>query len=394
MVENAADVNACDIQGWTPSFWAALKGDEQIISLLLDHGANHFSRSTHGWTVLHWAVSSGHPEAVRILLEHHTRSQAKDTELLKMSIEDVIAYAESVQPVKVAVDGQDAEIFILLGQHLQTPKDIVGDAQFNEIRVNARFDQPATRNPWRTMTKGEEFNGLESRLPRFTGPYADDSEPYREDATEWKTAILTSAIRDEKLSSALILAKTGENVDSALFAASCRSDPEYVRCLLENGADPNKPSYGKIPLHEAVLNGFLEITVALIDGGVDVNQRVPPRRDPYGTRYERGPATTHFGATPLIQACGFLFLLYQELSLQLTRLLISRGAVADANDDSGMTALHYAVMRPYLPLIELLVSSGCPGDARDAKGRLSKKAIRVYWKPLVFLSMADRVLIP
>ncbi|CBF83993.1 hypothetical protein AN2797.2 [Aspergillus nidulans FGSC A4] len=370
LVENGADVNARDIQGWTPLFWAAFKGNDQIISLLLDHGVNHLSRGTYGWTALHWAVSSRHPEAVKILLEHHARSQAKDTELLKMSIQDVIAYAESAQPVKVAADSQDVEIFTLLAQHLQTPKGIVGDAQFNEIWANARFDQPASGNPWRTLTKSEEFNGLESRLPRFTGPFADDSEPYREDATEWKTALLTSAIRDGQLSSARILAKTGADVDSALFAASCRSDPEYVRCLLENGADPNKPSYGKIPLHEAVLNGFLETTAALIDGGADVNQRVPLRRDPYRTRYERGPATTHVGATPLIQACGFLFLSDPELSLQMARLLISHGAVADAKDDSGMTALHYAVMRPYLPLIELLVSSGCPVDACDMKGRL------------------------
>ncbi|KAL4816194.1 ankyrin repeat-containing domain protein [Aspergillus spinulosporus] len=370
LVENGADVNARDIQGWTPLFWAAYKGDDQIISLLLDNGANHLSRSMHGWTALHWAVSSGHPEAVKILLEHHARSRANDTEFLRMRIEDVVAYAESVLPVKVAGDGQDEEIFNLLAQHLQTPKGIVGDAQFNEIWANAGFDQPASGNPWRTMTKGEEYNGLESRLPSFTGPYADDSEPYREDVTEWKTALLTSAIRDGQLSSARILARTGADVESALFAASCRSDPDYVRCLLENGADPNRPSYGKIPLHEAVLNGFLETTEALIDGGADVNHRVPPPQEPHRTRKKRGPATTHVGATPLIQACGFLFRSNPELSLQMARLLISRGAVADAKDDSGMTALHYAVMEPYPPLIELLVNSGCPVDARDAKGRL------------------------
>ncbi|KAL4737141.1 hypothetical protein BDV11DRAFT_161004 [Aspergillus similis] len=133
LMENGADVNARDIQGWTPLFWAAFKGDDQIIRLLLDHGANHLSRSTHGWTALHWAVSGGHPEAVKFLLEHHAWSQAKDTELLKMSIQDIIAYAESVLPVKVAADGQDAEIFTLLTQHLQTPNGIVGDAKFNKI---------------------------------------------------------------------------------------------------------------------------------------------------------------------------------------------------------------------------------------------------------------------
>ncbi|KAL4971954.1 ankyrin repeat-containing domain protein [Aspergillus desertorum] len=370
LVKNGADVNARDIQGWTPLFWAAFKGDDQITNLLLEHGANHLSRSTNGWTALHWAVSSGQPEAVKILLEHHARSQAKDTELLKMSIQDVIAYAESALPVEVAADGQDTEIFTLLAQHLQTPDGVVGDAQFNKIWADAKFDRPASENPWRTMTKGERYNGLESRLPRFTGPYADDSALYRKDAREWKTALLTSAIRDGQLSSARLLAKTGADVDSALFAAACRHDPNYVRCLLENGADPNKTSYGKIPLHEAVLNGFLDTTTALIDGGADVNQRVPPRRNSFGTRYGSGPAATHAGATPLIQACGFIFQSNPELSLRMARLLIARGAIPKAKDASGMTALHYAVMKPYLPLIEFLVNSGCPVDGRDAKGRL------------------------
>ncbi|KAL5000855.1 ankyrin repeat-containing domain protein [Aspergillus recurvatus] len=358
LMNSGADVNARDIQGWTPLFWAAFNGDDRMATLLLNHGANHLSRSTHGWTALHWAVSSGHPEAVRILLEHHTRSQAKDTELLKMSIQEVIAYAESVLPVEVAADGHDAEIFSLLAEHLQTPEGDVGDAQFNKIWADAKFDEPASGNPWRTITKAEKYTGLEYIVPTFR-------DLYRDDATIWKTVLLLSAIRDGQLSSARLLAKTGADVDSGLYPAACRRDPSYVRCLLENGGDPNKPSHGKIPLHEAVLNGFVDTAAALIDGGADVNQRELARNS---REWDEGSRPG--GATPLILACGLISRKNPETFRDMARLLIARGADPKLGDASGKTVLHYAVMEPCLPLIELLVSSGCPVDARDVDGRL------------------------
>lgn len=374
LIAVGADVNAQDIQGWTPLFWAAFKGDAELVHLLLSHGANHLLRSTLGWTALHWAVSSGHSETVKIFLEHHARAETEEPLLFKMSIQSVIAYAEGILPVQVAAEGQDLEIFNLLVQHLETPGGVVGDAKFNMIWATAKFDSPASNNPWRTLTKGERTNGRESTLPRLTGSYADKSEKYRTDPTEWKTVLLVSAVRDGQLSSVQLLAKAGANVNSALYAAACRRDPSYVRCLLENGADPNKPSYGRFPLHEAVLNGFLETTAALIDGGADVNNAVPPGNSDgrFGRRrrYEHRP-TMQDGATPLIQACGFLFdSKSPDLSLEMALLLLSYGADLGLKDTSGMTALHYAAMRPHLSLIKLLVSSGCPVDVRDEKGRL------------------------
>ncbi|KAL4784159.1 ankyrin repeat-containing domain protein [Aspergillus varians] len=372
LITVGADVNAQDIQGWTPLFWAAFKGDAHLVRLLLSHGANHLLRSTLGWTALHWAVSSGHSETVEIFLEHHARSEIQEATLFQMSMESVITYAEGIRPVQVAAEGQDLEIFNLLVRHLQTPGGVIGDAKFNMIWDSAKFDSPASSNPWRTMTKGERINGRERTLPTLTGSYADNSERYRTDPTEWKTVLLVSAVRDGQLASVRLLAKAGANVNSALYAAACRRDPSYVRCLLANGADPNKRSYGKFPLHEAVLNGFLETTAALIDGGADVNQAAPPRDSDDdmgpGRRFRR---LAQGGATPLIQACGFLFgSKGPDLSLEMGLLLLSHGADPGLRDASGMTALHYAAMRPHLPLIKLLVSSGGPVDVRDEKGRL------------------------
>ncbi|KAL3461665.1 ankyrin repeat-containing domain protein [Aspergillus heterothallicus] len=372
LLRNGAKVNAQDIQGWTPLFWASFRGNADLVELLLAHGGDHLIRSSLGWTALHWAVSSGHLNCVKPLLEHHAHSQPEQPKFHKMGIEEVEAYADSVPPVDIASDGNDAEIFDLLLQHVQTPSGEVGDAQFNEIWSSSRFDAPASVNPWRTMTKGEQLNGREYVVPRLSGWNADGPSGYRANAVTWKSVLLLSAIRDEHLSSVQLLIQAGADVHygHALQIAACREDPRYVRCLLDAGADPSKyDDSGRTALHEAVLNGFFETITALIDGGADVNQPMRDKTRRSGT-WMRGMFNTLDGSTPLIQACGFTFVRKPDLALTIARLLLSRGADATLQDTSGMTALHYAVMRPYPELIKLLIDFGCSLDATEADGRM------------------------
>ncbi|KUL83144.1 hypothetical protein ZTR_10995 [Talaromyces verruculosus] len=277
LIRSGANVNVQDIQGWSPLFWAAFVGSIDMVRLLLSNGANHLTRSTLGWTALHWAISGGHTEIVKELLEHHSQSQSSEPVFHTMSMEEIESYANATLPVDIAATGQDANIFKMLIEHLQTPGDTVTDVKFNMIWEREHFDVPVSLNPWRTLTKGERVNGRESKIPRFTGRYADNSEYWRSDPKKWKSALLLSAIRDQQLSSVELLIKTGADVDygSALCVAACREDPQYVQCLLENGANPNiTDGSGRTALHEAVMNGFVKTIGALLDGGADVNKPV------------------------------------------------------------------------------------------------------------------------
>lgn len=384
LIRSGANANVQDIQGWSPLFWAAFVGSIDMVRLLLSNGANHLTRSTLGWTALHWAISGGHTEIVKELLEHHSQSQSSEPVFHTMSMEEIESYANATLPVDIAATGQDANIFTMLIEHLQTPGDTVTDAKFNMIWEREHFDIPVSLNPWRTLTKGERVNGRESKIPRFRGRYADNSEYWRSDPTKWKSALLLSAIRDQQLSSVELLIKTGADVDydSALCVAACREDPRYVQCLLENGANPNiTDGSGRTALHEAVMNGFVETIGALLDGGADVNK--PVVRDSTYMDYRNNYiefagyrfAFTDNGSTALIQACGFSQQTWStrkpsssELATQITRLLLSRGASTGLKDLSGRTALHYVMLRPHLPLVRLLIEAGSPVDAVDCYG--------------------------
>lgn len=395
LILHGADINAQDIQGWTPLIHSAMIGNLDLVRLLTSIGVNHLIWSKLGWTALHWAISGGHYTIVQELLEYHSQSQMLEPVLQRMTFEEIKSYTQATLPVLIAADAEDVDIFSSVIRHLETPDKKVEKAQFNMIWAQRNLDVPpwpvSENNPWRGISRQEQCNGREEELGilKFIGSYAVCSKRSPSDP-EWKSILLLCAIRDEQLSLVQMLIKAGADVNykNALRAAACRKDPHYVQCLLENGADPNAvDGCGRTALHEAVMYGFLDTTSALIDGGADVNQSVDRESGAeLGGGFNRGCCViytdgydfriTEKGATTLMQACGFLLHDLKrtqapkpELTLPMVRLLLSKGADPRLTDASGRTVLHYAVLRPYLPLIRLLVESGSLVDAVDQSGR-------------------------
>ena len=78
LIENGALVDATNDNGWTPLLQATntdangqgLRGDNsEVVTLLLDYGANVNARGPKDITPLHWAVAMNHKEVVKILLD-------------------------------------------------------------------------------------------------------------------------------------------------------------------------------------------------------------------------------------------------------------------------------------------------------------------------------------
>ena len=78
-LQAGADPNARDKRGWTPLHLAAMSATGEVVTALLEAGANLEARGD-GQTPLHWAAMFGTGEAVTALLEAGADPNARDND--------------------------------------------------------------------------------------------------------------------------------------------------------------------------------------------------------------------------------------------------------------------------------------------------------------------------
>jgi ankyrin repeat protein len=64
--------------GRTPLSWAAERGHETVVKLLLDKDADIESTDYGGRTPLSWAAGNKHKEIVKLVLKQGTKIESKD----------------------------------------------------------------------------------------------------------------------------------------------------------------------------------------------------------------------------------------------------------------------------------------------------------------------------
>ena len=80
LLEKGANTEATDGDGNTPLIAAAESGHEAVVRLLLEHGANIEAKDKYDNTPLIKAADHGHEAVVRLLLEHGANSDATNRE--------------------------------------------------------------------------------------------------------------------------------------------------------------------------------------------------------------------------------------------------------------------------------------------------------------------------
>ncbi|POM78844.1 Hypothetical protein PHPALM_3577 [Phytophthora palmivora] len=78
LLQRGADVAATEEDGWTALHYAAANGKTAVVSLLLQHGADVAATKEDGWTALHYAAANGKTEVVSLLLQHGADVAASD----------------------------------------------------------------------------------------------------------------------------------------------------------------------------------------------------------------------------------------------------------------------------------------------------------------------------
>jgi ankyrin repeat protein len=179
---------------------------------------------------------------------------------------------------------------------------------------------------------------------------------------------------------------------SLLCHAVCGGSIDAVKLLLERGAEVERHS-GQL-LTFAVVMDRLDLVKLLVELGADVERAGLLGRLDDAERPVADLLIAHGKKVPawmLPRACR------PDVSsneLHRVRVLLDYGASVNDRGRGGLTALHYAVRGGKLPLIKLLLERGAPADAPDEDGltpllHLSKTRSKADPVPVMELLVAS-----
>ena len=139
-----------------------------------------------------------------------------------------------------------------------------------------------------------------------------------------------------------VISEFSDTPEDKLFKAAWTGDTTNLH---KTSADVNtKDALGRTPLHIAAEKGYGDVAMFLVENGTDVN------------------LTDANGNTPLI------FIIHKIGNLEITKRLIAKGAVVNAQNRTGETALMYAAWRGHSEIVQLLLKNRADATLKNRQG--------------------------
>ena len=315
--------------GETAVMACARTGDAIAVSALLSHGADpNAAETTKGQTALMWAVSERAIDVARELIRHgadvRARSASGFTPLL------FAARAGNVGAVRLLLsNGADVRYTAPDGSTPLLAAAILGHVELVDLLLEAGADVNA------------------------------DAAGYT--PLHWASGTWESAMTPQYARTPLA---------GSWFGLPSPEKTEFVRLLLERGADPNArltkqpPRYGSSLFAVNYLVGATSFYLAAAAGNTEVMHLL--------LEYGADPIlTAEDGTTPLTVAAGLTFLASESVQseqrhLEAVALCVDLGLDVNAANDTGDTALHGAAFAGFDTVVQFLVDAGADMGAKNA----------------------------
>lgn len=360
LIEAGANVNAANRYGVPPLSLACTNGNADIVKALLDAGANPNATLRGGETALMIAARTGHLEVVDALL-----AEGADVEARESSGQTALmwAAAEGHAEVVQALIDAGADIHRRLDESGLTPMFFaVREGQTEVVRtllaagvdVNVRLDSDGG---W---TYEPPFNGASPLMMAVLNGHFElaialvktGANP-NDQRSEFTPLHALAKVRKPDLGDAGDPAPIGSgNMTSLQFVRALVALGANVNARLENGYShpPGLNLEGATPFFLAADRADAEYMRLLLELGAD----------PFIPNVEN--------STPLMAAAGLGTLYLAEEAgtepeaLEAVRVLLELGADVNAVDDNGETPMHGAAYGTFAEVVQLLADHGADID--------------------------------
>ena len=383
LLDAGADANAALPSGETPLMTASRTGNANAVRLLLGHAARvHAKEGSHGQTALMWAVAQQHPTIVQALLEHGAsvddRSNVYPKVISSAGNADPSGVYEIEQggytPLLFAArqgDLESARLLVAAGADVNDAAPI-GTSTLVVAALSGHgalgaflLEQGADPNAAEAGYAAVHAAALRGDLALITGLMAHGADP---------NPALMRGTPARRVSTDWTLPHNLIGATPFWLAARFR-EPEIMRVLAENGADPLASKDGATAVMAALQGGTTRgrFGISPLDGNEEgrltieaVELALEVGADVNGTN-ERGDTALHIAASRRLD--------------NIITLLAERGATLDVRNHRGQTPLGVAIAGPqglaalYNPgggspaTVALLRELGATDEGEDAGGQ-------------------------
>ena len=359
------DFNAKDKDGLTILVKAAMDGDAETLTWLLDQGLD-VRGGVDGTTALHLAANRGHANTVSLLLAKGADKDGRESSQ-KMTPLILAAAAGRAEVVRLLISaGADKPVRDSSG--MAAIHRAVGEGQLEAVKTLIEAGvEPDTMGEEKYQARPLHYAALKhhAALAHYlvqSGAHAD-----LKDALGNTPLMIAQRHGDNDVIKALtgayippaspqlqptppkrktLITRESHDDPSAIMMAAHNGQTETVRQLIANGVGI---TFMDAALVEAAIAGHLETAQLLIEAGADVNANV--------TVNDKGLITTALMAAA------------QNGKTDCVRMLIEKGANINARENRiGLTALMLAAARGNAETVRLLVEKGANVDARTGDG--------------------------
>ena len=314
--EYGCDPNTKDNDGNSPLHVACIKGNLDIVKVLISHGADLNSLDSGNDTPITLAVKNGREEVVLTLIrEYGCDPNTKDSRGRSL--------------LRLALEKRRYNLFKKLMNTCNF--DLNAQDDFNETPLMlAVIYESIMRRKY--MSKNFHHLLLEEVL--LHGKLMHDT-PF--DAIK-PEELVSNVIRQYNVDPNL---KYGEDGDTLFMKAVRYERCEIMKLLIsDHGCDPNIKGY--FPLHVACKKSDLNLIEGLIKHGADPN------------------AIDEFGNTPLMLAVK------NNSNKNVLSVLTQYGCDPNTKDNDGNSPLHVACIKGNLDVVKTLISHGADQNSLDS----------------------------
>ncbi|KAF4629419.1 hypothetical protein G7Y89_g8726 [Cudoniella acicularis] len=378
-----------------PMTIAAEYGYEDIIDTILGLQDEHIyakgqMRSLLGEEALLRAVESRHKKTVKLLLEYGvdpdcesqrqefvedeilvtpltTSSENGDEEMVQL-----LSYeADPNVPKYVLRSGKYSTLYLVCQQHHFGITRLLLDAGAEFSTKKLPSNTNPTINPLHFATEFGDQNLVEMLLDRGADIHATCYE-----RVMWKEkfrGIFHFGIRSGSIAMVKLLVRKGADInamksqgDTVLWQALVTGNADIVSVLIDLGANVKERDRNcQTMIHWAARCGSKTVIPLLIQEGLDISALDSGHNTPLHFATDEGEYLNHHHDIPSLK----------EKGLAIIKVLLEQGALIEARDNLGQTALFSATLHSYTSSAEVLLDHGANIEATDSEGNTAIDAL-------------------